>query len=368
MLSKAMVALAYQAKATAIARLGVDLTVVVPPFWRDGTVIQRLERTTGEGFRLVVWPVRLAGHFHLHWYPGLGRLLAAVRPDLLHIDEEPYNLATVLALQAGLAVGATCLFFTWQNIFKRYPPPFGWFERRVLSRAAGAIAGNRAAAGVLARKGFRGPVVVVPQFGVDLTLFRPRPPRRPGEPFVIGYIGRLVPQKGVSDLLQAVLGLRGDWRLVFLGEGQERAALARRAATAGVSERVTFLPWVPSRAVADHLRRFDVLVLPSRSTPRWQEQFGRVLVEAMACGVPVVGSSSGEIPHVIGEAGLVYPEGDCAALRACLERLWADHDLWQACAQRGLERASAFAHERIAEQTVAFYRQLRESSCPAPRE
>ena len=69
------------------------------------------------------------------------------------------------------------------------------------------------------------------------------------------------------------------------------------------------------------MRRFDVLVGPSLTTPRWKEQFGRMLVEAMACGVPVIGSDSGEIPHVIGDAGIVVPEGDRVALCAAIARL-----------------------------------------------
>jgi quercetin dioxygenase-like cupin family protein len=73
---------------------------------------------------------------------------------------------------------------------------------------------------------------------------------------------------------------------------------------------------VPSR-----LAQLDALVLPSLTRPNWKEQFGRVLVEAMACGVPVVGSDSGEIPRVIGQAGLSFPEGDAGALRASLAEL-----------------------------------------------
>ncbi|MBC7239486.1 MAG: glycosyltransferase, partial [Chloroflexi bacterium] len=93
--------------------------------------------------------------------------------------------------------------------------------------------------------------------------------------------------------------------------------------------------------------------------PKWKEQFGRVLIEAMACGVPVVGSDSGEIPHVIGEAGLIFPEGDALLLRRCLERLQQDMAFRQDLARRGRERVlQHYTQAQIAAQTVAFYREV----------
>ena len=82
----------------------------------------------------------------------------------------------------------------------------------------------------------------------------------------------------------------------------------------------------------------DALVLPSLSTPRWKEQFGRVLPEAMACGVPVVGSSSGNIPAMIGDAGIIVPEGDSRAIAAALRSLADDPDLYARLRAAGRKR------------------------------
>ena len=90
------------------------------------------------------------------------------------MDEEPYNLATLLGVQAARSVGAEPIFFTWQNLLRRYPPPFNWFERIVYRACAVAIAGNAEAREVLVRKGYRGEIVVLPQFGVDPTIFQPQ--------------------------------------------------------------------------------------------------------------------------------------------------------------------------------------------------
>jgi glycosyltransferase involved in cell wall biosynthesis len=107
------------------------------------------------------------------------------------------------------------------------------------------------------------------------------------------------------------------------------------------------------------LRELDVLVVPSRTLPNWKEQFGRVLVEAMATEVVVIGSDSGEIPHVIGEAGLIFPEGDVPALRAHLQRLQTDYSLRRTLAVAGRQRAVAhFTQAQVAAQTVAAYRAI----------
>jgi glycosyltransferase involved in cell wall biosynthesis len=116
----------------------------------------------------------------------------------------------------------------------------------------------------------------------------------------------------------------------------------------------------------DLLRGLDVLVLPSVSRPNWTEQFGRILVEAMACGVPVIGSSSGEIPEVIGQAGLIFPEGDASALAAHLQRLAGDPTLRGELATSGRARAlERYTHRAVAEATVDMYRQLAGSPGPA---
>ena len=99
-------------------------------------------------------------------------------------------------------------------------------------------------------------------------------------------------------------------KIVFAGEGAAREELQTRAQQMGLADRVLFLPPRPQRELPAVMNAIDVLVLPSRTTPSWKEQFGRVLIEAHACGVPTIGSSSGAIPDVIENAGLVFPEGD----------------------------------------------------------
>jgi glycosyltransferase involved in cell wall biosynthesis len=101
------------------------------------------------------------------------------------------------------------------------------------------------------------------------------------------------------------------------------------------------------------------LVLPSRSTPRWKEQFGRVLTEAMAVEKPVLGARSGEIPHVVGEGGLLFSENNPVDLRDKLQRLVQDDKLRKTLGQAGRQRVLAhFTQRQVAQQTLDFYRQI----------
>lgn len=360
MVSKALVVGAYQRKAEEIARLGVELTVLAPPAWGDRRGRQRLERVHTQGYALVELPLRFGGSYHLHYYPSLGKELARIRPHVLHMDEEPYNLATWLGLRAAQRLGIPALFFTWQNISRRYPLPFRRFERDNYRWAAHALAGSEDAAAVLRQKGCTACITVLPQFGVDPVLFSPAQDTRPPEAqFHIGYAGGLLPEKGPDLLLRACAGLRGEWVLHLAGGGSERAALQALAHELGVAERVRFAGRLAGAQMPDFYRRLDAFALPSRTTPTWKEQFGRVLIEAMACGVPVVGSDSGEIPHVVGDEGLIFAEGDVDALRVQLQRLADDAALRARLGERGRARVLArYTMARIAQETVAVYEQV----------
>lgn len=364
MLSKAMLVGTYRRKAELIAKEGdIALTVAVPSEWRDQGHVRRLESGFAHGYRLVDTPIALPGHFHVHFHPHLGRLLDDARPELVHVDEEPYNLATFLAMAQARRRGARTLFFTWQNLRRRYPPPFALFEAWALRAADGAIAGSHTAADVLRAKGYRGPLWTLPQVGVDTHLYAPGTEPAPGRPFTIGFAGRLVAPKGLDLLFEAAAALSVGFVVSVIGTGEARGMLESRAAELGIAERVVWSDWRPSVDMPAYYRSLDVLVLPSRSTRSWIEQFGRVLIEAMACEVACVGSSSGEIPHVLGDAGLVFPEGDAGALRECLQRLAHDDALRAHFAQAGRERVlELFDMERVAAETAAVYRRLARSA------
>jgi len=388
MLSKACIVGIYQRKLEAIARLGVDLLTLVPPSWKDERGETHLERTYTEGYQLEVVPIAINGNFHLHFYPGLGRWIRDFRPQIVHIDEEPYNAAAWQALFHARRAGAKTLFFSWQNIRRVYPPPFSWGERWLLNNVDYALIGTESAASVWRAKGYTGRMAVVPQFGVDTELFKPlevssfqfpvsspslestnnQQPTTDDHPSVlstqysvlqIGYVGRLVEEKGVHLLLEAAAKLPGEWRLRIIGSGPMRDALQAQAANLNIADRVEWVDWVASTDMPALYQTLDVLVIPSLTRPNWKEQFGRVIIEAMAAGVPVIGSDSGAIPDIIDDAGLVVPEDDVDALLSALHMLQTDSALRARFAAAGRNRVlSRFTHAQVAAATVAVYQEL----------
>lgn len=361
MISKACVVGAYQRKIEELAKFeDIELALIVPPYWLEKGRKIPLERLYTSGYELLVLPMALNGHFHLHFYPGLRNQIEHFKPEIIHIDEEPYNLATFQAMRLAKKVGARALFFTWQNLLRRYPPPFSWMERYNLNNAAYAIAGNQEGKEVLRAKGYRGGVAVIPQFGVDPEIYKPNGHEKRERVFCIGYIGRLVEEKGVDLLLRALSDLPGEWRLRILGSGPQKGRLESLVQELGLRERVAFDSPIPSPGMPDYYRGLDLLVLPSRTRSNWKEQFGRVLIEAMATGVPVVGSDSGEIPHVIGDAGLIFPEDDALAFREAIEEIMGDERLRQRLAQAGRERVlERYTQAQLALETYQVYQGMR---------
>jgi glycosyltransferase involved in cell wall biosynthesis len=330
MISKALVTGVYQRKLEELAALpGVELMAVVPPYWYEERVgVQRFERAYTAGYQLVEYPMWFNGRHHIHFYPGIGRIIRSFKPDILHIDEEPYNWVTLHAAILGRMAGAKVMFFSWQNLYRRYPIPFRMIELSNYRLCEAGVAGNREAVEVLRRKGYRGPIDVIPQFGVDPEIYRPQKHWDVSDRPIIGYAGRLVNEKGVDVLIEAVARMKSRApRLQIIGNGSERSRLEHLATYKGIRDRVTFRGQVASADMPEALRSLDLMVIPSRTRPNWKEQFGRVIIEAMASGVPVLGSNSGEIPNVIGNPDLVFPEDNVESLTRKLEQLVQDHEL-----------------------------------------
>jgi glycosyltransferase involved in cell wall biosynthesis len=354
-----------QERLHALARCpGLEVGLLVPSRWHDRDTNNRyaFEPPRAADFAVFVRDAFLVWHpalFAYRWR-AVARVLDAFRPDLVHIEQEPYSIAGWQIARAARARGVRIVLTTYQNLDKRYPLPFRLMERATLAAADRLVAGTDEIRRLWERRAGRSDIAVIP-LGYDPARFYPRAsaPRRTTlglRGFVIGYVGRLIAAKGLGTLLEAAARLSGDFTLLLDGRGPCRGELERVASGLGLASRLAFVHPTHDE-VPESLSCMDALVLPSYTTPEWTEQFGRVLVEAMACGVPVVGSSSGAIPSVIGDAGLVFPERDAVALATCLERLMTEPGLREDLRRRGLERAPArFSWERVAGLMCEVYR------------
>lgn len=362
-----------QPKAHEIAKHSdIELQVLVPDRWQHYGAPRAPEMPQNPDFSFRVGKTALpwvkGAGFYLHFYPQFAQILRDFSPDIIDLWEEPWGLvsAHACALRNRVCPRAKIITETEQNIFKKLPPPFENFRSYTLKNADFAVGRNRESLEILARKGFCGPSRVVPN-GVDTSLFSPRA-SRPSEEFVVGYSGRLVEEKGLDELLDALEFLPQNTVLELVGGGDYEPKLREKAAK--FSPRVRFLGAQPLEKLPQIYARFDVLALPSRTTPSWKEQFGRVLIEAGACGVPVVGSSSGAIPEVIGACengdenlenaqGLVFPERDAKALAAQIARLQNDASLARKLGENGISRAkNEFSWSCVATHMTQIYREL----------
>ncbi len=358
-------------KLLALAQLmDIDLHVVVPCIWhhRLGTYVTAEDKA--QPYR--VYALRTLGSRDESRYVFTGDptiRIARLKPDIIHVEEgaPALVLTQALLMKKRLAPQAKCLLFTWANIPYTIRRPWrAWLEKYNLAGTDHAIAGSSAAESVLRDRGFAAPVSVIPQLGVDPELYK----KRNGDPLdgklrsgtiTIGYVGRFVRQKGILTLIEAITKITEDVRLLLVGGGNLKPEIHARAEAGGIARRLDFIDPVPHHDVPAYLNSMDILVLPSLTTPRWKEQFGHVLLEAMACGVPVIGSDSGEIPNVIGDAGLVFEEGNAESLAQKLRQLIQDDALRTELGRRGRQRVlSKYTHHHIAQATFQVYKDLLE--------
>uniref|UniRef100_Q07TG8 Glycosyl transferase, group 1 n=1 Tax=Rhodopseudomonas palustris (strain BisA53) TaxID=316055 RepID=Q07TG8_RHOP5 len=311
------------------ARRDLDVHLVVPAVWQQFGRTLVADPPDDPGLSVHVLPIRLphAGpmSWYLHFYPGLGRVLNELAPDVVHLWEEPWS---IVALQAQfLKKKAALVMEVDQNILKRLPPPFEAIRKRVLRQTDHVLSRSPDATAVVRARGYDGPVTPI-GYGVDQTTFHASADPVAAPPcaraFKIGYVGRLVEEKGLDDALDAMARSAAPVSLAIIGEGPHENCLRQRVSEAGLSDRVTFQGWETPAKVAAFLQNLDALVLLTRTTKTVREQFGRVIVEAQACGIPVIGSQSGAIPDVVGDGGWIVPERDPDSLARLLERLSAD--------------------------------------------
>ena len=368
----------YRRKFALIAeRPAVTLRVVTPACWYESfqdIVFEPESDTPCEEFPS---PIRFSGYGSRFYYRrGVKSHFKDFQPDIIHLEEEAWSLNALQTvwLKRKYCPNSRFIFRTSLSIPSKQR--FGvlpvWIERRVFRETDRAFPLSINAGKILTDRGYTGKQTPFPN-GVDVRHFYKMDVRelqnslRLGDCFVIGYVGRLLQMKGIDTLLKAVAHLVNHdatraYRLLIVGQGEDKLGFQKTAETLGIAEQIVWIDAVPPEEVATYINCMDTLVLPSRTTAGWVEFFGRVLIEGMACEVPVIGSDSGEIPHVIDGAGLVFPEGDADALVERIHRIANDVCLQDDLVERGLTRIKDFTWETIAEKTYQVYQELLEDA------
>ncbi|HKO97114.1 MAG TPA: glycosyltransferase family 4 protein [Pyrinomonadaceae bacterium] len=356
-----------------MARVGQgnwEVTAVAPSFFQGDLRPIALEDFPGEASLLRSVPAHFSKRIHLMLYGRELQTILSERWDLVHCWEEPFIFAGGQVAR-WLPKDTSLVFATFQNIEKSYPPPFSWIENYAMRRASGWIAFGHTVEETLSRRPLyqKRAQQTIP-LGVDLSRFYPD--REAGQrvrellgwsddgPPVIGFMGRFVPAKGIELLMKVLDGLEKPWRALFIGAGPLEKDLRNWALR--YPDRIKVVTDVKHDGVPAYLNAMDVMCAPSQTTAAWREQLGRMLIEAFACGVPVVASDSGEIPYVVGDAGVVVPEADEAAWMSVISELLENPQRRADLARRGLERVHThFAWPVIARQHLDFFENVLEN-------
>lgn len=356
-------------------RYPVDVTLLVPAYWesnRFGNVLKwNPQPVSKERYRVLPLPVLNYRSWSSYLFKSIDGSLVRIKADVIYVVQEEMTLVhhQFIEYRRLWAKHAKLVFFSCNNISI---PMQKWYQRLLWNHTCEgtdmAIAHSSEVTHVLRNAGFQKPIAIQTEIGVDETAFYPDKLQRDTfrkqlnlNGFVIGFAGQVVLNKGILDLVEACLELDGDWNLLIVGDGPLRLSIEEQFITLGLSSRLRLTGYIPLEEMPKYMRVMDCLVLPSRTelSCRFKEQFGLVLAQGMACGVPVIGSDSGAIPEVIADAGLIFTERDIGGLRKALQRLMNDQSIRLELAERGYQRClSHYSAEVLAEETYNMFSRL----------
>ncbi len=368
LISHTYVAQENQKKLHALAAMpDVELAVVTPHLWRELILKENVAHVpTDAPFTLTPIRAAIPSQEQFYFYYSLDLGMRHFKPDILYVEQGAGSFVYLQSLiyRNLYAPKAKAVFFTWWNLPYRASLPLRMVEQFNLNQSRGAVAGNQDAADILREHGCTSPMIVLPQLGIDPVAFQRKDESRLRKSlgldrFTIGFVGRLVEEKGVRVLLQALAGVNFDFQVLLLGRGPLEDEIRAFANEHGWGERLKIVSGIGHTDIARYMNCMDVLVLHSLTMPFWKEQFGHVIIEAMSCETAVIGSDSAEVPNVIGDAGIVTPEKNVEALRGALTRLAASPELRRQIGKAGRARVmTKYTHEVIAQQLVEFFESL----------
>jgi len=368
----------------------IEVTALVSPFWpyeRHGTstiraLFHKFKRIHADryqkedrNYKLILKTPILPGK-SFHFYPHIIGILNKIKPDIIHIFGEPwYAILTQVAIWRNLFSKHTKIaLYSHDNIYRPYQNRFFYnliiykiLEDYNSKQLNGSTAVTNEVKALLRKKGVKGEIAIVGN-QIDVELFRKKnvgPLKKElkiNKSKVIGYFSRIEESKGILTLIDAAEKIKEkDFKLLIVGWSDDdfQNEVMERAKKKGIDKKIILITKRLGPKVVDYINCCDCVVMPSQTTFLWKEQFGRVNAEAMACEVPVIGSSSGGIPEVIGETGLVFKEGNAEDLKDKLCKFIDDDKLLKKLSKLSRKRViDNYTTEKTAEITVNFYRSL----------
>jgi len=356
----------YQSKLKACFETGsVEVALLSPAFWKFPEW-QRIFYLKKKYPEIKLYPANIYifnGRGGAFLYPVFTLIKAFLdfKPEIVYVEQEIFSLATFEIALIAHVLKIPMAIFCWENVDKKLFILRKWTRNFVLRTACFITPGNQDAAYLLEKWGYNGPMEILPQIGVDTNLFLPKL-RRKKEKFCIGYVGRLVYEKGIDLIFRAAESLYNqgyDFKIVICGDGPYRYKLEQLAKDLLIINNIDWLGEIKHDDIPIAMAQLDILILPSRTMPNWKEQFGHVLVEAMAMGIPVIGSSSGAIPTVIGRDDMIFTENNFSGLSEIIKRILIDPNLMDQLIEFGHENVEKkYTDKSIANSLVSVFKKI----------
>ncbi|MCS7184479.1 MAG: glycosyltransferase family 4 protein [bacterium] len=346
-----------QKKLNALSKF-MEIFLITPNKWNDYILKEIKMNKINVNFKYYDLPIFFCGNELRYYFKSITLKLNKIKPDVIVVDNGiSLVYAQTIISKKIFSKKSKIGFFTWVNMDISKGILIRLIKNFCLNNTDFAIFGNEDAMKIHT-KTHKFPYIILPQLGVDFEYFQnAKPVELKTQGFVIGYVGRLVKEKGIYTLIDAVKKLDFKTTLIFIGDGAEREKIINYK-TNGKTE-IILIPPVEHHKIPSYMKLMDVFVLPSITTSYWKEQFGHVLIEAMAAGVPVIGSSSGEIPNVIKNAGLIFEENNSEKLAECIKKIYYDRKLQQELIEKGKNRVlENYTHEAIALKLNEFLKSI----------
>lgn len=343
-----------------ITNLGIDLLTVVPSNFNN----INYESCVHQLGRVIPLPILNSKSVNFHLYASrkaLGKIISSFDPDIVDIHEEPYSLVSRQII--GLVPKhVPIVHYTAQNIIKLLPLPFNLMRREVFRRVTSFYPCSNLAAKVLKESGYRGLVQRIP-LGYDESVFFPDQTFKASKILKVAFVGRLVAEKGLKDVARIVSRLSHSTSLEFhvVGSGSYRKRLFTHLSNSDFRGSLEMHGWRSKQELAQLLRKCHFLLAPSRTTPNWKEQFGRMIIEAQACGVVIATYDSGSIGELCSGNSIMVEEGDWRLLADKLRELYADSNEYKTFVDLSLSNANSYTWPNVATAQLSFYKNCLQS-------
>jgi len=310
----------------------------------------------------------------LYFMPNCFYELLRRKPAIICHWTGELGLMSLTCMLASKILRVPFVIFTWRNKPVKLPLPIKVIWKVIISSTSLIIAGTNKAKSILISEGVpSSKIIVMPEAGIDKKFFfHPKggPLRKGSIKKTVLFTGRFVAEKGIYQILESIEKVRSkirDIHFIFCGNGPERDNMINYVKKANLSNICTIKGWVSYDEMPKVYNSTDVFVYPSYATKSWEEQFGFALLEAMACGVPVITTKSGSIPEVVGNSVIIIEPKNSKKLAEAIIKVLHDEDLRKSLSEKGRKQAEKYSSEIIAKKFIKVIVNLTSLKTPLAR-